>query len=73
MFNKGTLWTESWCSVYRLCQVETHAYVFCDIDRFHELKQHMELRRLGRLRTPHRPQAQFRPCPSPQHGPRRQV
>lgn len=74
MFGKGTLWTESWCAQsYRLAKPQAHAYVFCDIDRFHELKQHMEFAGWDVFRTPlivHKLNSGR--VPRPQHGPRRQ-
>ena len=74
MFGKGTLWIESWCAQsYRLAKPQAHAYVFCDIDRFHELKQNMEFAGWDVFRTPlivHK--LNFGRVPRPQHGPRRQ-
>lgn len=63
-----------WCvHAYRLAKPQAHAYVFCDIDRFHELKQHMELAGWDVFRTPlivHKLNSGR--VPRPQHGPRRQ-
>lgn len=57
---------------YRIAKPEAHLYAFCDIDRFHLLRQ--ELSRTGWkvFRTPliwHKPAA-FR-APWPEHGPQR--
>lgn len=74
MFGRGTLWIESWCAQsYRLAKPQAHAYVFCDIDRFHELKQNMEFAGWDVFRTPlivHKLNSGR--VPRPQHGPRRQ-
>ena len=63
-----------WCSLaYRLAKPQAHAYVFCDIDRFHELKQYMTAAGWDVFRTPlivHKQNSGR--VPRPQHGPRRQ-
>lgn len=63
-----------WCSLaFRIAKPQAHAYVFCDIDRFHELKNYMELAGWDVFRTPlivHKLNSGR--VPRPQHGPRRQ-
>ena len=63
-----------WCPLaYRVAKREAHAYVFCDLDNFHELKQMMQAAGWYVFRTP------FICCkpnsgrvPLPDEGPRRQ-
>ena len=63
-----------WCALsYRVAKPQAHAYVFCDFDRFHELKLYMEQAGWYVFRTP---LIVFKQnsgrVPRPQHGPRRQ-
>lgn len=45
--------TKGWCELaFKLAKPQAHAYVFCDLDRFHELKQYMELAGWYVHRTP---------------------
>lgn len=56
----------------RICKLDAHAYLFCDFDRFHELKKYMELAGWKVHRTPLiwvNPTG-FR-TPWPEHGPQR--
>lgn len=58
---------------YRITKPQAHAYVFCDIDRFHELKDYMTSAGWDVFRTPlivHKLNSGR--VPRPQHGPRRQ-
>jgi DNA modification methylase len=58
---------------YRVAKPESHAYVFCDIDNFHELKQIMQSAGWWVTRTPFictKPNSGR--VPHPDHGPRRQ-
>lgn len=58
---------------YRLAKPQAHAYVFCDIDRFHELRHFMTIAGWDVFRTPlivHKLNSGR--VPRPQHGPRRQ-
>lgn len=58
---------------YRIAAFEAHAYVFCDFDRFHELKSLMETAGWYVFRTPlivHKLGSGR--VPLPEHGPRRQ-
>jgi DNA modification methylase len=58
---------------FRIAKPQAHAYVFCDIDRFHELKQYMASAGWDVFRTPlivHKQNSGR--VPRPQHGPRRQ-
>ena len=63
-----------WCPLaYRVAKREAHAYVFCDIDNFHELKQMMQQSGWWVTRTPFvctKPNSGR--VPHPEHGPRRQ-
>jgi site-specific DNA-methyltransferase (adenine-specific) len=63
-----------WCSLaYRITKSQAHAYVFCDIDRFHELRGYMVAAGWDVFRTPlivHKLNSGR--VPRPQHGPRRQ-
>lgn len=58
---------------YKVCKEQAHAYVFCDIDHFHELKSLMESAGWYVFRTP---MLHYKPnsgrVPLPEHGPRRQ-
>lgn len=64
-----------WCSLaYQAARPEAHAYIFCDLDRFHELKGHMQLAGWYVFRTPFiyfKDDASGR-VPLPDKGPRRQ-
>ena len=65
-----TEWT--WLS-YRVCKPQAHAYVFCDIDMFHELKAMMQRAGWYVFRTPlinHKTNSGR--VPLPDQGPRRQ-
>jgi site-specific DNA-methyltransferase (adenine-specific) len=59
--------------LFRVAKLQAHAYIFCDIDRFHELKAMMEKEGWYVFRTP---LINFKPSsgrvPLPEHGPRRQ-
>ena len=64
----------AWCPLsYAICKPQAHAYVFCDIDRFHELKQMMQDAGWYVFRTP---LIYIKPnsgrVPLPDQGPRRQ-
>lgn len=63
-----------WCSLsYQVCKPQAHAYVFCDIDRFHELKSWMQSAGWYVFRTPfinHKMNSGR--VPLPDRGPRRQ-
>jgi len=72
---------ESWRSLmaewaplaYRVAKQEAHAYVFCDLDNFHELKRIMQGAGWWVTRTPFictKPNSGR--VPHPEHGPRRQ-
>jgi DNA modification methylase/ParB-like chromosome segregation protein Spo0J len=72
---------ETWKSImdwfcpesFRLAKDLAHAYVFCDFDRYHELKLRMELSGWTVHRTPilwYKPKAHR--VPWPENGPRRQ-
>lgn len=57
---------------YRVAKPQAHAYVFCDLDRFHELRGWMELCGWWTHRTPliwYKPNASR--VPWPEHGPQR--
>lgn len=71
---------ERWCAImdvfcpqsFRLAQADAHAYVFCDFDRFAELRQRMNAAGWNCFRTPiiwHNPDG-FR-APWPEKGPQR--
>lgn len=74
MGGKGTLWAECWAAQsYHIAKPQAHAYVFCDIDRFHELRAVMAANGWDCFRTPlivHKLNSGR--VPRPQHGPRRQ-
>ena len=58
---------------YNVCKAQAHAYVFCDIDRFHELKALMQVAGWYVFRTPlinHKMNSGR--VPLPDQGPRRQ-
>lgn len=59
---------------FQVCKPQAHAYVFCDIDRFHELKQMMQDAGWYVFRTP---LTAIKPnsgrVPLPDQGPRRQT
>ena len=58
---------------YRIADFQAHAYIFCDFDRFHELKSIMEAAQWYVFRTPlivHKLGSGR--VPLPEHGPRRQ-
>lgn len=63
-----------WCAdAFRLAKPQAHAYVFCDIDRFHDLKAHMTAAGWDVFRTPfivHKINSGR--VPRPDCGPRRQ-
>ena len=65
---------EEWCPLaYRVAKAQCHAYVFCDLDNFHELKKMMTQAGWWVTRTPFiisKPNSGR--VPHPQHGPRRQ-
>ena len=65
---------EGWCELaYRICKPQAHAYVFCDIDNFHELKALMQEAGWYVFRTPFicvKPNSGR--VPLPDRGPRRQ-
>lgn len=64
---------QGWCDLtFRIAKPEAHAYVFCDLEKFHVLKALMEDAGWRVFRTPliwHKPGA-FR-APWPEHGPQR--
>lgn len=63
-----------WCNLsFQICKPQAHAYVFCDIDRFHELKAWMQAAGWYVFRTPlinHKMNSGR--VPLPDRGPRRQ-
>src|ERR1700743_255445 len=65
---------QEWCPLsYRVAKAEAHAYVFCDLDNFHELKRLMEAAGWFVTRTPFictKPNSGR--VPHPEYGPRRQ-
>lgn len=65
---------KGWCNLsYQVCKPQAHAYVFCDIDRFHELKSWMQSAGWYVFRTPlinHKMNSGR--VPLPDRGPRRQ-
>lgn len=63
-----------WCPLsYQVCKLQAHAYIFCDIDRFHELRELMQDAGWYVFRTP---MICVKPgsgrVPLPDQGPRRQ-
>lgn len=66
--------TPGWCKLsYLVAKPQAHAYVFCDIDRFHELKQMMEAAGWYVFRTPMiNVKSNSGRVPLPDRGPRRQ-
>lgn len=65
---------EGWCNLsYKIAKPQAHAYVFCDIDRFHELKSFMESAGWYVFRTPLiNVKSNSGRVPLPDQGPRRQ-
>lgn len=67
------LMTEFTVHSYRVSKPQAHAYIFCDFDRFHELKTFMEAAGWYVFRTP---MIVYKlgsgRVPLPEHGPRRQ-
>lgn len=65
---------ESLCPLlYRAAKPQAHAYIFCDFDRYHQLKSIMETAGWYVFRTPlvvYKPNSGR--VPLPEHGPRRQ-
>ena len=64
----------AWCgAAFRVAKSQAHAYVFCDIDRFHRLKELMTDAGWDVFRTPliYYKENTGR-VPRPEHGPRRQ-
>ena len=65
---------QAWCPLtFTITKPQAHAYVFCDIDRFHELKRYMESAGWYVFRTPlinHKVNSGR--VPLPDQGPRRQ-
>ncbi len=65
---------QAWCPLtFTIAKAQAHAYVFCDIDRFHELKRYMEAAGWYVFRTPlinHKVNSGR--VPLPDQGPRRQ-
>lgn len=63
-----------WCALsFAIAKPQAHAYVFCDIDRFHELKLYMQIAGWYVFRTPlinHKINSGR--VPLPDQGPRRQ-
>ena len=58
---------------YRVAKAQSHAYIFCDFDRFHELKSIMEAAGWYVFRTPLIVYKHLSGrVPLPEHGPRRQ-
>ncbi len=67
------LMTDFCPAIYRAAKPEAHAYIFCDFDHFHELKNLMETAGWYVFRTPliiHKLGSGR--VPRPEHGPRRQ-
>ena len=71
---EGSAHIPGWCELsYRIAKPQAHAYVFCDIDRFHELKSMMQDAGWYVFRTPlinHKVNSSR--VPLPDQGPRRQ-
>lgn len=65
---------EAWCPLsFRVAKLQAHAYVFCDFDKFHTLKQLMQLAGWYVFRTPLiNIKAGSGRVPLPDRGPRRQ-
>jgi site-specific DNA-methyltransferase (adenine-specific) len=65
---------DEWCGLaFRVAKPQAHAYVFCDLDNFHELKRMMTQAGWWVTRTPFictKPNSGR--VPHPEHGPRRQ-
>jgi DNA modification methylase/ParB-like chromosome segregation protein Spo0J len=64
----------AWCPLaFAVCKPQAHAYVFCDIDRFHELKSMMQAAGWYVFRTPLiNVKVNSGRVPLPDQGPRRQ-
>ena len=71
---EGSTHIPGWCELsYRITKPQAHAYVFCDIDRFHEFKSMMQAAGWYVFRTPlinHKVNSGR--VPLPDQGPRRQ-
>ncbi len=68
-----TLMTSFCSEAFRVAKPQSHAYIFCDFDRFHELKSIMQAADWYVFRTPlivYKPSSGR--VPLPEHGPRRQ-
>lgn len=65
---------KGWCHLaYQVAKPQAHAYVFCDIDRFHELKEFMQEAGWYVFRTPLiNVKTNSGRVPLPDQGPRRQ-
>lgn len=62
-----------WCQLaFDICKSQAHAYVFCDFDRFHELKSYMQNAGWYVFRTPIVNIKESGRVPLPEEGPRRQ-
>jgi DNA modification methylase len=62
-----------WCELsYQVAKPQAHAYVFCDFDRFHELKGFMQAAGWYVFRTPFINVKDSGRVPLPDQGPRRQ-
>lgn len=71
--NKDVAWTHGWCYwSYLVCKPQAHAYVFCDFDHFHELKEGMQAAGWYVFRTPLINVKESGRVPLPEEGPRRQ-
>lgn len=70
----NTVWMGGWCNLsYHIAKPEAHAYVFCDFDRFHELKAWMQSAGWYVFRTPLiNVKRNSGRVPLPDQGPRRQ-
>lgn len=69
----GRLFAELPAALFRVAKPQAHAYVFCDLDKFHDLKSRMEAAGWYVFRTPliaYKPNSGR--VPLPEHGPRRQ-
>lgn len=73
-FDSKDAWQPGWCELaFRIAKPQAHAYVFCDIDRFHELKGYMEEAGWYVFRTPMiNVKTNSGRVPLPDQGPRRQ-
>lgn len=70
----GNMGSPGWCELsYAVAKSEAHAYVFCDFDRFHELKGYMQAAGWYVFRTPLiNVKRNSGRVPLPDQGPRRQ-